>query len=37
LLLISAVVVAWFYPLTRQKHARIRALLARRERRERSI
>lgn len=36
ILLISAVVVAWFYPLTRQKHARIRALLARRSAREHS-
>ncbi len=30
LLLISSIVVAWFYPLTRERHARIRALLARR-------
>jgi GPH family glycoside/pentoside/hexuronide:cation symporter len=30
LLLISAIVVAWFYPLTRERHARIRRLLARR-------
>ncbi len=29
-LLLSAVVVAWFYPLTRERHARIRRLLARR-------
>ncbi len=28
-LLISAIVVAWFYPLTRERHARIRKLLAR--------
>lgn len=28
-LLISAIVVAWFYPLTREKHGRIRRLLAR--------
>ncbi len=32
-LLFSSVVVAWFYPLTRDKHTRIRALLARRENR----
>lgn len=31
LLLLSAVAVAWFYPLTRERHARIRALLARRQ------
>ncbi len=30
LLLCSAIVVAWFYPLTRERHARIRRLLARR-------
>jgi len=30
LLLCSAMVVAWFYPLTRERHARIRRLLARR-------
>jgi GPH family glycoside/pentoside/hexuronide:cation symporter len=30
LLLLSAVVAAWFYPLTRERHARIRRLLARR-------
>ncbi len=30
LLLVSAVVVAWFYPLTRERHARIRRLLERR-------
>jgi glycoside/pentoside/hexuronide:cation symporter, GPH family len=28
LLLLSAIVVAWFYPLTREKHNRIRKLLA---------
>ncbi|MEW6093311.1 MAG: glycoside-pentoside-hexuronide (GPH):cation symporter [Chloroflexota bacterium] len=28
-LLISAIVIAWFYPLTRERHARIRKLLAR--------
>jgi len=31
LLLFSAVAVAWFYPLTRERHARIRKLLARRK------
>jgi GPH family glycoside/pentoside/hexuronide:cation symporter len=30
LLLCSAIVVAWFYPLTRERHTRIRRLLARR-------
>ena len=34
LLLISAVVVAWFYPLSRERHARIRQLLARRKQRD---
>lgn len=34
LLLISAIVVAWFYPLTRERHARVRRLLLRRRRRE---
>jgi GPH family glycoside/pentoside/hexuronide:cation symporter len=34
LLLISAIVVAWFYPLTRERHARIRRLLARRKQRQ---
>jgi len=34
LLLIGAVAVAWFYPLTRERHARIRRLLARRRRRQ---
>jgi GPH family glycoside/pentoside/hexuronide:cation symporter len=29
LLLVSAIVIAWFYPLTRERHARIRKLLAR--------
>jgi GPH family glycoside/pentoside/hexuronide:cation symporter len=33
-LLISAVVVAWFYPLSRERHARIRHLLARRQMRD---
>jgi GPH family glycoside/pentoside/hexuronide:cation symporter len=32
-LLITAVVIAWYYPLTREKHARIRRLLARRDQR----
>jgi GPH family glycoside/pentoside/hexuronide:cation symporter len=31
LLLLSAVASAWFYPLTRERHARIRRLLARRQ------
>ncbi len=31
LLLISAIVMAWFYPLTRERHARIRRLLARKK------
>jgi len=35
-LLFSAIIVAWFYPLTREKHNRIRDLLARREERIRS-
>jgi GPH family glycoside/pentoside/hexuronide:cation symporter len=30
-LLFSAVLMAWFYPLTRERHARIRRLLARRQ------
>ncbi len=34
-LLFSAVLMAWFYPLTRERHARIRKLLARRKDRER--
>jgi len=33
LLLFSAVTMAWFYPLTRERHARIRRLLARRKER----
>jgi GPH family glycoside/pentoside/hexuronide:cation symporter len=37
LLLISAIVVAYFYPLTREKHARIRRLLARRKEREKAL
>ncbi len=32
-LLFSAVTMAWFYPLTRERHARIRRLLARRKER----
>jgi GPH family glycoside/pentoside/hexuronide:cation symporter len=32
-LLISAIAVAWFYPLSRERHARIRRLLARRQKR----
>ena len=34
LLLVCAVAVAWFYPLTRERHARIRQLLARRRLRQ---
>jgi len=34
LLLLSAIGVAWFYPLTRERHARIRRLLARRYQRQ---
>jgi GPH family glycoside/pentoside/hexuronide:cation symporter len=34
LLLLSAVVAAWFYPLTRERHARIRRLLARRRQKQ---
>lgn len=37
LLLVSAVVVAWFYPLTRERYARIRSALARRKRAEAAI
>lgn len=29
-LLLSSIIIAWFYPLTREKHARIRRLLGRR-------
>jgi GPH family glycoside/pentoside/hexuronide:cation symporter len=36
LLLFSAVAMAWFYPLTRERHARIRRLLARRKERAKS-
>lgn len=35
ILLFSAVLIAWFYPLTRQKHIRIRLLLERRRQRQR--
>ncbi len=31
LLLLSSIIIAWFYPLTREKHTRIRKLLLRRE------
>jgi GPH family glycoside/pentoside/hexuronide:cation symporter len=34
LLLVSAIAVAWFYPLNRERHKRIRRLLARRKGRE---
>ena len=34
LLLTGAVIVAWFYPLTRERHARIRHLLERRKQRQ---
>jgi GPH family glycoside/pentoside/hexuronide:cation symporter len=33
-LLFSAIGMAWFYPLTRERHARIRALLARKKERD---
>jgi GPH family glycoside/pentoside/hexuronide:cation symporter len=33
LLLLSSIIIAWFYPLTREKHTRIRKLLLRRENR----
>ena len=36
LLLLSAVAAAWFYPLTRERHARIRALLELRRARQRA-
>lgn len=36
-LLFSAVLVAWFYPLTRERHARIRRLLARRQQRRAQV
>jgi GPH family glycoside/pentoside/hexuronide:cation symporter len=31
LLLLSSIIIAWFYPLTREKHTRIRKLLQRRD------
>ncbi|MCX6031373.1 MAG: MFS transporter [Chloroflexi bacterium] len=31
LLMLGAIAVAWFYPITRERHGRIRALLARRQ------
>jgi GPH family glycoside/pentoside/hexuronide:cation symporter len=34
ILLISSIVIAWFYPLTRERHDRIRRLLIRRQARE---
>lgn len=34
IMLISAIIVAWFYPLSRERHNRIRRLLARRQYRE---
>ncbi|HJW89509.1 MAG TPA: glycoside-pentoside-hexuronide (GPH):cation symporter [Anaerolineales bacterium] len=34
LLLVSAIAIAWFYPLSRERHARIRRLLAQRRKRE---
>ncbi len=36
-LLVSAIVVAWFYPLSRERHARIRRLLTRRQMRDARI
>ena len=33
ILLLSSIIIAWFYPLTREKHTRIRKLLLRRENR----
>jgi GPH family glycoside/pentoside/hexuronide:cation symporter len=33
LLMVAAIAVAWFYPITRARHGRIRALLARRQNR----
>jgi GPH family glycoside/pentoside/hexuronide:cation symporter len=35
-LLISAIIIAYFYPLTRKRHSRIRRLLHRRQRREKT-
>lgn len=37
LLLLSSIGVAWFYPLTRERHARIRRLLEQRQKRSRTI
>jgi len=37
LLLITSIVIAYFYPLTREKHARIRRLLAQRKAREKAL
>jgi len=37
LLLIAAIAVAWFYPLSRQRHARIRRLLERRQMRSQRL
>lgn len=34
LLMVGAIAVAWFYPITRERHGRIRALLARRPARD---
>ncbi len=34
LLLLSSIVISWFYPLNREKHARIRSLLLRRQNRK---
>lgn len=34
ILLLSAIIVAWFYPLSRERHTRIRRLLARRQKRD---
>ena len=36
ILLLSSIVIAWFYPLTREKHSRIRKLLAKRQNRSNS-
>ena len=36
-LLIGAIVMAWFYPITRQRHARMRRLLMRQRRRNDQI
>ena len=35
ILLLCSIIIAWFYPLTREKHARIRKLLIRRENKKR--